>query len=195
MAIATASPAVGPLAGLSVVELGDGTAGPYAAKMLGDFGAEVVKVETPEGDSSRRRGPFPDGKPDPEASGLYLYLNINKLGVSFDIATPAGRFAIDRLLSTADIFISNLPAETLRRFDLDPAVLRERYPQLIVTTISPFGSTGPWAERKGDELVTYAMSGMAYSTPGMPDAAEDLERELPLHPAAFAAETIGKSVV
>jgi crotonobetainyl-CoA:carnitine CoA-transferase CaiB-like acyl-CoA transferase len=190
MAIASASPAVGPLMGLSVVELGDGTAGPYAAKMLGDFGAEVVKVETPDGDSSRRRGPYPDGKPDPEASGLYLYLNINKLGVSLDIRTASGRVAIDRLLSTADIFISNLPAETLRRFDLEPSVLRKRYPQLIVTTISPFGSTGPWADRKGDELVTYAMSGMAYSTPGMPDASDDLERELPLHPAAFAAETI-----
>jgi crotonobetainyl-CoA:carnitine CoA-transferase CaiB-like acyl-CoA transferase len=190
MTTAPVSSAVGPLEGLSVVEFGDGTAGPYAAKMLGDFGAEVVKVETPAGDSSRRRGPFPDGKPDPEASGLYLYLNINKIGVSLDIGTPAGQLAIDRILSKADIFISNLPSETLRRFDLEPAGLRKRYPQLIVTTISPFGSTGPWADRNGDELVTYAMSGMAYSTPGIPDASDDLEREPPLHPAAFAAETI-----
>ena len=190
MAIEFASPVVGPLAGLSVIELGDGTAGPYAAKLLGDFGAEVVKVESPTGDSTRRRGPFPDGRPDPEASGLYLYLNINKYGVSLDFEQPAGRTALDRLMSRADIFISNLPDETLRRADLNPGTLRKRYPQLIVTTISPFGSSGPWAKRKGDELVTYAMSGIAYGTPGMPDASDDLEHEPPLHPAAFAAETI-----
>ena len=93
-----------------VVELGDGTAGPYAAKLLGDFGAEVVKVEGPEGDSTRRRGPFPDGRPDPEASGLFLYLNINKRGVVLDLDGEDGRRALtDRLLAPADIFITNLP--------------------------------------------------------------------------------------
>ena len=190
MAIESAASAVGPLAGLSVIELGDGTSGPYAAKLLGDFGAEVVKVESPAGDSTRRRGPFPDGRPDPEASGLYLYLNINKYGVSLDFEQPDGRNALDRLLSDADIFISNLSDEVLKRAGFDPGLLRQRYPKLIVTTISPFGESGPWAKRKGDELVTYAMSGMAYATPGMPDASEDLEREPPLHPACFAAETI-----
>ena len=91
MAIESAASAVGPLAGLSVIELGDGTSGPYAAKLLGDFGAEVMKVESPAGDSPRRRGPFPDGRPDPEASGLYIYLNINKYGVSLDFEQPDGR--------------------------------------------------------------------------------------------------------
>ena len=190
MAIESTAPAIGPLAGLSVIELGDGTAGPYAAKLLGDFGAEVVKIEDPTGDSTRRRGPFPDGKMDPEASGLYLYLNLNKYGVSLDIGKPAGRAHVGRLLSRADIFISNLSSDALQRADLDPTSLRKRHPRLIVTTISPFGSSGPWAERRGDELVTYAMSGIAYSTPGMPDACDDLEREPPLHPACFVAETI-----
>ena len=109
MNIAPQISAVGPLAGLSVVELGDGTAGPYAAKLLGDFGGEVVKIEGPEGDSTRRRGPFPDGRPDPEASGLFLYLNINKRGVVLDINSEDGRHALDRLLAPADIFITNLP--------------------------------------------------------------------------------------
>ncbi len=190
MTRAAATTPAGPLAGLSVVELGDGTSGPYAAKMLGDFGAEVVKVETAAGDSTRRRGPFPDGRPDPEASGLFLYLNLNKYGVTLDLKTTAGRIALDHLLSNADIFISNLSSETLRAADIGPLSLRERYPNLIITTISPFGSTGPWANRKGDELITYAMSGMAYSTPGMPDASDDLEREPPLHPAANVNETI-----
>lgn len=182
--------AAGPLAGLSVVELGDGTAGPYAAKLLGDFGAEVVKVEGPDGDSTRRRGPFPDGRPDPEASGLFLYLNINKRGIVLDLDGEDGQRALDRLLADADVFITNLLAERLQTAGVAPAALRARHPRLIVTTISPFGTDGPWAERRGDELVTYAMGGIAYGTPGMPDAANDLEREPPLHPACFAAETI-----
>ena len=190
MNIAPQISAVGPLAGLSVVELGDGTAGPYAAKLLGDFGAEVVKIEGSEGDSSRRRGPFPDDRPDPEASGLFLYLNINKRGVVLDIDSEVGRRALDRLLAPADIFITNLPMARLQAAGVAPAALRARYPRLIVTTITPFGLKGPWAGRRGDELVTYAMAGIAYSTPGMPDAANDLEREPPLHPACFAAETI-----
>lgn len=182
--------AAGPLGGLTVVELGDGTAGPYAAKLLGDYGAEVVKIETPDGDSTRRRGPFPDGRSDPEASGLFLYLNVNKYGITLDLDQEAGRAVLDRLLARADVFLTNLSAERLRAAGVAPAALRARHPRLIVTTISPFGPDGPWAERRGDELVTYAMGGIAYSTPGMPDAAEDLEREPPLHPACFAAETI-----
>ncbi len=184
-------PAVqGPLAGISVVELGDGTSGPYAAKLFGDFGAEVVKVESPAGDSSRRRGPFPDGRPDPEASGLFMYLNVNKYGVVLDLDTKPGQVEMHRLLERSDIFISNLPLKRLEASGLAPATLRKRFPRLIATTISPFGPEGPWAERLGDELITFAMAGMAYSTPGMPDAAEDLVKEPPLHPACFAAETI-----
>lgn len=184
------SSAAGPLAGLTVVEFGDGTAGPYAAKLLGDYGAEVVKVEGPGGDSARQRGPFPAGRPDPEASGLFLYLNINKYGVTLDVEQDDERALLDRLLAQADVFVTNLPAERLIAADVAPADLRARHPRLIVTTISPFGTDGPWAGRRGDELVTYAMSGFAYSTPGIPDAADDLEREPPLHPACFAAETI-----
>jgi crotonobetainyl-CoA:carnitine CoA-transferase CaiB-like acyl-CoA transferase len=180
----------GPLSDLSVVEFGDGTSGPYAAKMLGDYGARVVKIEVPGGDSSRTRGPFPDGKSDPEASGLFLYLNTNKFGVVIDVAQPAGRAAVDKLLEAADVFVTNQPLELLQRAGLDPAILRERHPGLIVTTISPFGSEGPWANFKSDEIVAYATSGMAYATPGMPDASEDLYRERPLHPNCYAAETV-----
>ncbi|MEO8442606.1 MAG: CoA transferase, partial [Betaproteobacteria bacterium] len=180
----------GPLAGLRAVELGDGTAGPYAAKLLADFGAEVVKIEAPEGDSTRLRGPFVDDKPDPEGSGLFIYLNTNKQGVVLDIAEAAGRVALDDLLDSADIFITNLPPARLATAGIVLGKLRARYPTLVITSISPFGTDGPWARRRGDELVTYAMGGMAYSTPGMPDAALDLETEPPLHPACFAAGTI-----
>ena len=182
--------AAGPLTGLKVVELGDGTAGPYAAKLLADYGAEVVKVEDPKGDSTRRRGPFPDGRADPEASGLFRYLNINKYGIVLNVGHGAARGLLDRLLGRADIFVTNLSAKALSAADMDPQALRARHPRLVVTTLSPFGSEGPWAARAGDELVSYAMGGLAYGSPGIPDAAEDLEREPPLHPACFAAETI-----
>ena len=180
----------GPLAGLRVVELGEGTAGPYAAKLLGDFGAEVIKVEDPGGDPTRRRGPFPDDRPDPEASGLFHYLNTNKHGIVLDFDGCAGRDALARLLAGADIFVTNLPAQRLQAAGATPVELRARYPALIVTSILPFGNDGPWAGFRGDELVTYAMGGMAYGTPGMPDAARDIEAEPPLHPACYAAETM-----
>lgn len=181
------APRPGPLAGLRVVELGDGTAGPFCAKLLGDYGAAVVKVEGPEGDSSRRRGPFPGGTPDPEASGLFHYLNTNKRGVVLDLAQAKDREALDGLLAQADAFVTNVRPP---HADFAPAALRARHPRLVVTSISPFGPDGPWADRRGDELITYAMGGIAYATPGMPDAAEDLESEPPLHPACFAAETV-----
>ena len=81
----------GSLSGLKVVELGDYISAPFAARALGDLGCEVVKVESPKGDSSRRQGPFPMDVPHPEASGLYLFLNTGKLGVTLDIDTSTGR--------------------------------------------------------------------------------------------------------
>jgi crotonobetainyl-CoA:carnitine CoA-transferase CaiB-like acyl-CoA transferase len=180
-------PRPGPLVGFRVVESGDGTSGPFCGKLLGDYGAEVVKVEGPEGDSSRRRGPFPDDRPDPEASGLFHYLNTNKRSLVLDVSKAEDRATLDALLVKADVFVSNLPAP---HPDLAHAALRARHPRLVVTTILPFGPDGPWAQRRGDELITYAMAGIAYSTPGVPDAAEDLESEPPLHPACFAAETV-----
>jgi crotonobetainyl-CoA:carnitine CoA-transferase CaiB-like acyl-CoA transferase len=171
----------GPLAGLTVIEYGDGTAAPYAAKLLGDYGADVIKIEPPEGDSSRRRGPFPHNTPDPEASGLFHYLNTNKRGIILDPLSRAGEADLHRLLEHADIFITNRP---------NFADLRTRHPNLVITIISPFGTTGPWANNRGDELVTYAMGGLAYSTPGVPDAAAHLIGEPPLHPACYIAETI-----
>jgi crotonobetainyl-CoA:carnitine CoA-transferase CaiB-like acyl-CoA transferase len=180
----------GPLAGLLVVELGDGTAAPYAAKLFADFGAEIIKVETGEGDSTRQRGPFPGECADSEASGLFFYLNTNKRGVVLDLDDKSGCAALERLLDIADVFVTNMAPARLAAAGFAPNALRERHPGLIITSITPFGTDGRWASRRADELVTYAMGGMAYSTPGMPDAALDLEAEPPLHPACFAAETI-----
>ena len=182
--------AAGPLTGLRVIDLGDGTAGPFCAKLLGDFGAEVVKVESRAGDTTRFRGPFAEDRPDPESSGLFHYLNTNKYGVVLDLEGAESSATLEKLLAQSDVLVTNLPTERLRAANLSPAALRLRHPHLIITSISPFGSDGPWAAMRGDELVTYAMGGMAYGTPGMPDAADDLETEPPLHPSCYVAETM-----
>ena len=182
--------APGPLAGLRVLEIGTGTNAPYAAKLLGDFGACVIKVETAAGDPSRFRGPFPDDRVDPEASGLFAYLNLNKFGMVADLESAADQESILALLASCDVLITNLSAESLDRAGLSPALLRKRFPSLVITTISPFGPDPVWSNRTGDELITFAMGGLAYSTPGIPDAADDREAEPPLHPNCFAAETL-----
>ncbi len=90
-------PTSGPLTGISIVECGQGVSAAYAVKLMADLGADVVKVEPPGGDLTRRRGPFPADKPDPEHSGLFQYLNTNKRGVTLDLTTAVGRARLDWL--------------------------------------------------------------------------------------------------
>jgi crotonobetainyl-CoA:carnitine CoA-transferase CaiB-like acyl-CoA transferase len=190
--VASEEAAPGALAGLRVVEVGEWVSAPFAAKLFADFGAEVVKVERAgAGDPARTDGPFPAGRPDPECSGLFLYLNTNKRGVQLDLREAGGREALQRLLTSADLLITNLPREELDEAGLAPRELRERHPTLLTTTITPFGLDGPYADYLGDELVTYAMGGLAYASPGVPDVAEDGEAEPPLHAHAYVADTIG----
>ena len=181
----------GALAGLRVIELGDGYAASYAAKLLADFGGDVVKIESPEGDPARFRGPYADDSADPEASGLFAYLNTNKRSIVADVSTDTGAKALDALLRTADILVTNLLPARLEELGFSLPALRKSYPRLIVTSITPFGVSGPWSERRGDELISYSMSGLAYNSPGLPDAAVDPETEPPLHPSCFISGTIG----
>jgi crotonobetainyl-CoA:carnitine CoA-transferase CaiB-like acyl-CoA transferase len=117
---------------------------PYAAKLLADLGAEVIKVERPAtGDRARTRGPFAGGAAHPEKSGLFIYLNTNKRGVTIDIASPRGLSIVEKLISGADALIHNLtPAE------MDHAGFQfERFhrvnPKLVMTTVAPYGLNGP----------------------------------------------------
>ncbi len=182
--------ALGPLAGLRVLEIGTGTNAPYAAKLLGDFGACVIKVETTAGDPSRLRGPFAGDRVNPEASGSFAYLNLNKFGMVADLGSTADQTAILTLLASCDVLVTNLSSAFLARIALAPKKLRQQFPTLVITTLSPFGPDQIWGERAGDELITFAMGGLAYSSPGIPDAADDRETEPPLHPSCFAAETL-----
>ena len=177
-----------PLHGLKVVELGNFVSGPYCARLLADAGAEVIKVEAPEGDESRRRGPFPDDVPDPDRSGLYIFLNANKLGITVDIGTFSGQKLLGGLLEDADILVENNPPDRMKWLGLDFSFLHQRYPRLIVTSITPFGQTGPYRDFLGDDLVIANMGGLSYATPGLPDKVEDPETEPPLRPATYVAD-------
>ena len=148
------------LAGLRAVELCELIAGPYCAKALADMGAEVVKVEKPVcGDPARRAGPFPQDLPHGERSGLFLYLNTNKRSVTLDITTATGRRLLRDLLRDADILVEDLPPGRADALGLGYEALSAAYPELIVTSITPFGKSGPCCHWRAYHLNTYHGSG------------------------------------
>jgi crotonobetainyl-CoA:carnitine CoA-transferase CaiB-like acyl-CoA transferase len=154
----------GPLSGLLVVELASLVAGPFCAKLLADLGAEVIKVEPPDGDPARRAGPFLQDKPGTERSALFLYLNTNKSGVTLDTAKPQGRALLGRLLEKADVFITDLTRRRSLTLGLGPARLRREYPALIATYLTPWGLSGPYADLPGYDLNVWHASGLGYIT-------------------------------
>jgi crotonobetainyl-CoA:carnitine CoA-transferase CaiB-like acyl-CoA transferase len=155
-----------PLTGLKVIELGQLIAGPFAGKFFAEFGAEVIKVEPPGGDLARRRGPYPGDREDPEKSGIFIYLNTNKRGVVADLTRPEGRDLLAKLLADADVLIHNVPPSERAAHGLDSAALCAAHPKLIVTSISIFGDTGPYADWRGYELTVANAGGWAYLSPG-----------------------------
>ncbi len=156
------------LAGLRVVEIGTGLAAAHGAKLLADLGADVVKVEPPAGDPVRQSGPFPGGRPDPEASGLFLYLNCNKRGIVLDLDSAGDRGRLGKLLDRADAVIHAEPPASLPRLGLDPgAVLRDR-PRLVATSITPFGLSGPHRDYKAYDLNLWNAGGVATLNGGGP---------------------------
>jgi CoA:oxalate CoA-transferase len=149
------------LSDLRVIELAQGIAGPYCGKLFADLGADVIKIEPPEGDRSRRYGPFPGDEPHAEKSGLYLHLNTSKKSVSLDTGVKSGALILKKLLARADIAIED---EASRLDDVTAGGL----PNLIRVSITPFGLTGPYKDYKGNSLTAMAMSTIMYGT-GEPD--------------------------
>ena len=146
----------GAFEGVKVVEYATMVSGPYCGKLLADMGADVVKVEEPpDGDPARRRGPFPGDEPHLERSGLFLYLNTSKRGITLDPEKPSGREALQRLVKWADVLIDNHPLERLESLGFGWETLRQENPRLIYTSITPYGRTGPRAGRKGTDLTAY----------------------------------------
>ena len=170
----------GALSGLKVVELSDHVAGSFCARLMGDAGADVVKVEPPNGDRYRWSGPYPGGSPDPEWSGLFLYLNSNKRGVSLDIESLGGRAGLLDLVTAADFLVVGDNSLEIERLGLRRERLAKTNQGLIVTSITPFGLTGPASSYLGDDLIAISAGGMAYATPGIPDMVRDPDLEPPL---------------
>ena len=148
---------------LRVLELGTGVASAYAAKLMGDAGADVVKVEPPGGDPARQRGPFPGNVPDPERSGMFLALNLNKRGVTLDPVSD--RAELDRLLAWADVLVHDLRASGAAALGLEAATLRGAFPGLVTLAITPFGQVGPYAEFAAEELTVANAGGWTHVCP------------------------------
>jgi crotonobetainyl-CoA:carnitine CoA-transferase CaiB-like acyl-CoA transferase len=152
------------LSGLRVVEWGTFISAPFCTKLMADLGAEVIKVEQPvKGDEARHYGPFPNDIPHSEKSGLFLYLNTNKLGITLNPAKAKGRELFLKLIRNADILVVNHPAQLVRRLKLDFNSLKKENPQLVMTSITPYGKTGPYRNWKGYDLNTAALGGIAAS--------------------------------
>jgi len=152
------------LAGVKVLDLSRILAGPSATQLLGDLGADVVKVERPdEGDDTRKWGPpyihDTEGNPTNE-SAYYLSANRNKRSIAVNMATEDGRALIHRLLEQADVLVENYKVGGLARYGLSYEQLKDRYPGLIYCSITGFGQTGPYAERPGYDFLIQGMGGI-----------------------------------
>lgn len=151
----------GALFDLVVIDLGHYIAGPYAASLLAGLGAEVIKVERPKvGEGARRLGPFPSDKPHLEKSGLFSYLNLGKKGVTLNLKTDAGREAFRRLAARADVVIENFSPRVMPSLGLAYEELKHVNADLIMTSISNFGQTGPYRDYRGYEITLSALGGV-----------------------------------
>lgn len=152
----------GPLAGLKVLELGEGVAVPYCAKLLADLGADVVKVEAPGvGDESRMWGPPVDGALDPERSGAFLYLNTSKRSVCIDLESEQGQQDLRQLALASDVLIEDRTPGSLDSIGIGPSQLAEANPRLVIISVTPFGQTGPNAQDRSRPLNLFHSGGHA----------------------------------
>ena len=153
----------GILDGVRVLESGGHVSAPFCAKLLADYGADVIKVERPGwGDEARRMGPFVGDDPHPDKSIPFLYLNTNKRGITLDPATDAGAKLLAELIESADVLVENFPPGEKPSAELEIEKLASRFPSLIVASITPFGQTGPYRNYEATDIVVAAMSGLMY---------------------------------
>jgi len=149
------------LAGLRVLELARILAGPWAGQVLADLGAEVIKVESPAGDDTRRWGPPFVDNPDGSRDAAYFHAtNRGKRSVIADFATDQGRVLVRDLVREADVLIENFKLDGLARFGLDYESLRALNPRLVYCSITGFGHDGPYAARAGYDFIVQGMSGI-----------------------------------
>ncbi len=164
------------LAQIRILDLAEGKAA-FCAKLLADLGAEVIKLERPGGESSRRVGPFSGDSPHPERSLSFLYHNSNKKGITLSLEDPAGRELFLKLVLRADVVVESFPPGTLNDLGLSPKSLLSVNPRLILASITGFGQDGPRSRFKCCDLVASAFGGQMYvsgspSTPPLRAAGE-----------------------
>lgn len=157
-----------PLEGIRVIELARILAGPWAGQTLADLGADVIKVEAPEGDDTRRWGP-PFVESEGERSAAYFHAtNRGKRGITCDFRTPEGQAVVRRLVADADVVIENFKVGGLEKYGLDWESLRAVNPRLIYCSITGFGQDGPYAHRAGYDFIIQGMAGLM-SVTGAPE--------------------------
>jgi crotonobetainyl-CoA:carnitine CoA-transferase CaiB-like acyl-CoA transferase len=161
----------GVLDGIRVLDFGRYIAGPFCAALLGDLGAEVIRIERIGGGEDRPFIPVGAGPPNgPNTGGgaMFLAMNRNKLGMTLDPAAPKGREIVRRLVATTDVVVANLPPAVLRSLELDLDSLRRTKPDIILTTVTGFGAGGPLSNKHGFDGIGQAMSGAVYLS-GFPE--------------------------
>lgn len=154
----------GALDGLRVIDMAQVMAGPFCCMLLGDMGADVIKVEPPGGETTRQM----EFELAPGVSGPFLAVNRNKRGITLDLKRPEAVAVLKRLVETADVLVENYRPGVARRLGIDYDTLRSVNPRLIYCSISGFGQTGPYASRGGYDLIAQGMSGIMSAT-GSPD--------------------------
>ena len=153
----------GMLEGIRVLDLGTHVSGPFCARLLADYGADVIKVELPDaGDPARRLGPFAGDEPHPEKSIPFLYINTQKRSITLDISSPSGRDILALLLKRSDVLVENFPPAQAETLGLDYPSLAKVNPDLVVTSITPFGRSGPYRDFAATDIIACAMSGLMY---------------------------------
>lgn len=155
------------LEGLRVLDLA-GPIGVYCAKLWADLGADVVRVEPPGGDAARRIGPFYEDTPGPERSLFHWHFNANKRGITLDIEKPDGQELFKRLAETADLVVETFQQAYLGTLGLGYEQLAASNPRIVLTSITPFGQTGPFRDYLGEELIGQAAGGLLWLC-GWPD--------------------------
>ena len=148
-----------PLDGIRVLDLTRNVVGPYATKLLAEYGADVLKVEPPGGDPAREFGPFPDDKPHREASGLFLSLNTNKRSIALDPSEPDHAERLRRFALEADIVFEDFPPGRVAQWGIGWDQLSEGHRDLVMCSITPFGQSGPYRDYRGSEITLQAVGG------------------------------------
>jgi len=156
----------GVLDGIRVLDFGRYIAGPFCAALLGDLGAEVIRIERLGGGEDR--GMIPVGAGEDGGGAMFIAMNRNKLGMTLDPAAPRGREIVKKLVATADVVVANLPPRVLRSLALDLDSLRQTKPDIILTTVTGFGAGGRLSNKHGFDGIGQAMSGAVYLS-GMPE--------------------------